>query len=255
MSSLLSGNRTTLLLALAIAASAAVLAASEFMTTFEFTPPGGEALEVPQEVTEAADRHNYAMLVLSIFALVAMLGAVAYGSQASAYAVAAAGGIALLIFLIGDLPDAGRIGTIDDDRQSFIDAEAQPQPGFWLELIGALLLAICGGALATMPQSELQLGPGTGGDAGGRARAAGGEGEGAEEASESGRGAKGARKPRKGAGAGAKRGKGIRKKGKGAAKSGKGSRKRAKAAGDAEEGDEGWEWPDAEKKSGARKTD
>lgn len=151
-------TRTTTLLALACAGAAAVLGASELMTTFQFTPPGGEALEVSQNVTEAADRHNYALLVLAVFALVALMIALYTGSELAAYAVAAAGVLALLIFLIVDLPDANKIGTIDDARSSFIDAKAEPQPGFWLELIGALLLAVCGGALTTVPSTHLALG-------------------------------------------------------------------------------------------------
>ena len=42
------------------------------------------------------------------------------------------------------------VGTLDDPRQSFIDAEAKPVAGFWLELIGALVLTVCGAALATL---------------------------------------------------------------------------------------------------------
>jgi hypothetical protein len=64
------------------------------------------------------------------------------------------GVIALLIFLIGDLPDVNKIGTLDDPRQSFIDAEAKPVAGFWLELIGSLVLTVCGAALATMRPSD-----------------------------------------------------------------------------------------------------
>ena len=67
------------------------------------------------------------------------------------------GVIAVLIFLIMDLPDAGQVGTIDDARQSFIDAEAVPQSGFWLEMVGALGLAISGAALATMSSEQLEL--------------------------------------------------------------------------------------------------
>ncbi len=80
------------------------------------------------------------------------------GSKAAAFAVAAAGAVALLIFLLGDLPRAGQIGTLDDPRQSFIDAEAVPQAGFWLELLGALGLAVSGAALATLTPEQLSLG-------------------------------------------------------------------------------------------------
>ena len=66
------------------------------------------------------------------------------------------GVIALLFFLVIDLPDAGQVGTLDDARQSFIDAEAVPQSGFWLEMLGALGLAFSGGALATMTPEQLE---------------------------------------------------------------------------------------------------
>jgi hypothetical protein len=71
-------------------------------------------------------------------------------------AIAVCGLIALLIFLIGDLPDVNKIGTLDDPRQSFIDAEAKPVAGFWLELVGSLVLTVCGAALATLkPGAEV----------------------------------------------------------------------------------------------------
>ena len=76
--------------------------------------------------------------MLALFAIFALAVTVMSGSKAAAFAVAAAGAVALLIFLLGDLPRAGQIGTLDDPRQSFIDAEAVPQAGFWLELLGAL---------------------------------------------------------------------------------------------------------------------
>lgn len=145
--------RTEVLLAIACLAAAFFLAASELMETFELTPPGGEALQA----SNAIDRHHGAILVLAVFSVVALGVAVMTGSKPAAFAVAACGAIALLIFLIGDLPDANKIGTLDDARQSFVDAKAEPQGGFWLELIGSLLLAACGTALATLPSYRLRL--------------------------------------------------------------------------------------------------
>jgi hypothetical protein len=142
------------LLPLACFVSALVLGMSEFMTTFEFTPPGAE----PLQVQEASDRHSYALLVLALFALVALAVTVMTGSKPAAFAVAASGGIALLIFLLNDLPDAGQIGTLDDPRQSFFTTEAVPQAGFWLELVGALGLAVAGAALATLTPEQLAVG-------------------------------------------------------------------------------------------------
>ena len=142
--------RTETLLVLACAAAAAMLGVSQFMDIFHLTPPGGEAL---QAIT-AADQHGYATVVLAGFALFLLVIAMAYRGeqlgQVAAVAIAVCGLVALLIFLIGDLPKVNNIGTLDDPRQSFIDAEAKPVAGFWLELVGALVLTVCGAALATM---------------------------------------------------------------------------------------------------------
>jgi hypothetical protein len=139
-------QRLQLLLVLACAAGAAALAASEFMDTFELTSPGGEATQS----SEASDRHNYALLVLAAFALGALVVALLAGSQVAYFAVAVAGVVALLIFLIGDLPDVNKIGPLDNAREPFVDAQAEPQAGFWLELFGSLLLTVGGIALAML---------------------------------------------------------------------------------------------------------
>ena len=128
--------RTETLLVLACAGAAAMLGASQFTDIFHLTPPGGEALEA----ISSKDQHGYATLVLAIFALILILVTLAARDdqlrQVAAMAVAICGLIALLIFLIGDLPDVNKVGTLDDPRQSFIDAEAKPVAGFWLELVG-----------------------------------------------------------------------------------------------------------------------
>jgi amino acid transporter len=142
--------RTETLLVLACAAAAAMLAVSQFTDIFHLTPPGGEALAA----IDASDQHGYATLVLAVFALILLVVAMGFRGeqlgQVAAMALAVCGLVALLIFLIGDLPKVNNVGTLDDPRQSFIDAEAKPVAGFWLELIGSLVLTVCGVALATM---------------------------------------------------------------------------------------------------------
>ena len=144
----MSPRRTETLLVLACAAAAALLAASQFTNLFELTPPGGEALG---EI-KADDQHGYATLIVAVLALVLLVVTLAARGEALAqgacFGVAVCGVIALLIFLVIDLPDAGSIGALDDD--SFIDAKAEPVAGFWFELIGSLVLTACGAALATM---------------------------------------------------------------------------------------------------------
>lgn len=132
-------------------AGAVVLAVSDLMTTFEFTPAGGD----PLAVQHAYDRHHFAILLIALFALVATVVAITTGSKPAAVAVAVAGGIGLLVFLIVDLPDANNVGTLNDPTQSFFNAKAVPQAGFWLELIGSLGLALAGAALATLTPAQL----------------------------------------------------------------------------------------------------
>jgi hypothetical protein len=142
--------KTETLLVLACAAAAAMLAVSQFTDIFHLTPPGGEAVQA----ISAKHQHSYATLTLAIFALLLLVVAMsARGEQlgqVAAVAVAVCGLVALLIFLIGDLPDVNKIGTLDSSDQFFTTAQAKPVAGFWLELIGALVLTVCGAGLATM---------------------------------------------------------------------------------------------------------
>jgi hypothetical protein len=151
-------GRAERLLPWACIAAAAVLFASQLMTLFEFTPPGAE----PLESRSVLDHHGPTLLIIAVFSVLAVLIAVWAGSKPAAVAVAAMGTLALLIFLLIDLPDAGQVGTLNDARQSFIDAEAIPQEGFWLEMLGSLSLALTGAALATMSGDQLAaMRPGT----------------------------------------------------------------------------------------------
>jgi len=147
-----SASRLERVLPFAVLAAAAVLIASEFMTTFEITPVGID----PQGEEPAGDRHFYAFLLLAAAAVI-MLGIAIYaGSKPAAVAVAALGGIALLLFLIVDLPDANAVGQIERDGQFLTDAKAVPQAGFWMSLVGSLSLTISGAALATLSSEQLR---------------------------------------------------------------------------------------------------
>jgi hypothetical protein len=67
---------------------------------------------------------------------------------------------ALLLFLIVDLPHAGNSGTLAGCSATttgqFFEAKAYPQAGFWLEMVGALALALSGLALATFSSEQLE---------------------------------------------------------------------------------------------------
>lgn len=161
------GPRFERLLPFACLAGAVVLIASEFMDTFRFDAvdetTGGVAA-----VATIAGRHQYAMLVLGLFSIAALVTAIANGSKPAAAAVAIAGVTAVGLFVLIDVPDAGKFGAFSRAGQSFVEAKAVPLGGFWLELIGALVLAVCGGALATLTPAQLRaLRPGSEGEGGG----------------------------------------------------------------------------------------
>jgi hypothetical protein len=147
------------LLPLAIAAGALILIGSEFTDTFRLEAPGEETLGLES----ASDRHSWAIFILGLCTLAAVTIAVVAGSKPAATATAVFGVAALLVFLLIDLPDAGKVGTFDSPNNPFVQTKAEPEGGFWLLLVGSLVVAVCGIALATLSTEQLRsLRPGSG---------------------------------------------------------------------------------------------
>ncbi len=146
------------LLPFACIAAAVALFASEFMTIFELTRSDVASSTTPCTL-DASSRHHFALGVVAIFAVVATVVAVLAGSKPAAIGVAIAGILALLLFLVIDLPDANSIGTLPDSCTtqpgSLLDGKAVPQAGFWLELAGSVALAVSGIILATLTPAQL----------------------------------------------------------------------------------------------------
>jgi hypothetical protein len=124
------------------AVGAALLIVSEFTTV---THVKVITVVLPGTAVSGFDQNSGAMLILGVAALPMLLGAALGASRPAMAAAALIGLIALLIALIGDLPDVTRVGTIL--RERYEDAKAEPQTGFYLETLGAVLLLIAGGAL------------------------------------------------------------------------------------------------------------
>jgi hypothetical protein len=143
------------LLPLACVAGAGALFASEFMTTFQLSTNTGGVCNI-----DALPRHYFALGILAIFAVVAVVIAVVSASKPAAIAVGIAGVIALVLFLTIDLPHANNAGTVEGCSESaelaFTTAKAVPQAGFWLEMVGALALALSGVALGTLNPDQLR---------------------------------------------------------------------------------------------------
>ena len=122
------------------------------MTAFEFTPPGGEPLargqrRRPPRLLDADPRDLRGRRDVRRGA---------HRRPARRLRGRGVGGIALLLFLILDLPDAGKLGDLEDPIRGFASAKAEPQEGFWLEAIGATILALAGAAFATLTPSQLR---------------------------------------------------------------------------------------------------
>jgi amino acid transporter len=144
--------RAEYVLPLTILAAAVMLGISEFMTTFEFTPPGGE----PLRAQLASDRHTYALLVLAAFTVATMAYALFTGLRSASVATAVFGLAALLLFLVLDLPDAGKLGDLEDPTFGLASAKAEPQTGFWLEAVGSVVLGLASVAFATLSSEQLR---------------------------------------------------------------------------------------------------
>ncbi|MDP9346899.1 MAG: hypothetical protein M3P44_14540, partial [Actinomycetota bacterium] len=96
------------------------------------------------------DRHGPALLLLALFALAMVAGALR-GAQPAAAALAAIGVVTLVIVVAVDVPDLNRVGFIG---KLYEDAVAGPRIGFFLESAGAALLLAAGGLLLFAPALE-----------------------------------------------------------------------------------------------------
>jgi hypothetical protein len=126
------------------------------MTVFRLQPSSGATLCSLQ----ASGRHHFALGILAIFAVCAVVIAVLGPSRPAAIATAIAGAVALLMFVVVDLPKANDVGTLAGCTPTTfvqsVEAKAVPQAGFWLEMVGGLALALSGAALATLSSEQLR---------------------------------------------------------------------------------------------------
>jgi hypothetical protein len=121
---------------------AALLVLSRFLDVVRFVDLGGGLIPG----AEATRKGTSAMVVIGIAAGAAALFARWAEHSLPALACAAFGAIALAIVLIGDLPDVTSSGI----TRGKLIGEADPGPGFWIELAGALITTAAGLLLARL---------------------------------------------------------------------------------------------------------
>ena len=125
------------------AIGALCLIASTFATIIRIQV--GTTSKVPDFDTHLSgwNRHGPALLLLGLFALAMVAGALR-GARPAAAALAATGVVALLIVVLVDVPDLNKVGFIG---KLYEDAVAGPRVGFYLESAGAAMVLAAGGLL------------------------------------------------------------------------------------------------------------
>ena len=119
-----------------------MLVLSSFLDVVRFVDLSGQLIPG----AEATRKGSAAMAVIGVAAGFAALFARWGEHSLPAVASAAVGAIALAIVLIADLPDVTSSGLTSGK----LIGEANPGPGFWVELAGALVTLVAGLVLARL---------------------------------------------------------------------------------------------------------
>ncbi len=131
---------------------ALLLAVAEFTTLYTVHTSAGTAAG---KAVSTGSHHSYALLPVVLLVLVLAYGVRVAGSRPALLAIGFMGVIALLIALLGDLPDAHASGLIGGGSVRYVAASAKPSAGFYMETGGALLLlvsCVCGFLLIGPPR-------------------------------------------------------------------------------------------------------
>jgi hypothetical protein len=139
-------------LAAGAALGALCLVAAKFATVIEIKVGAGSRLVDSDTQLSGWDRHGPALVLIALFALAMIAGALR-GARPAMAAVTALGLAALLIAVIGDVPDLDETGFIG---QAYEDAAAGPAAGFYLETLGGMLLLACGGLMLAAGHGQPQ---------------------------------------------------------------------------------------------------
>jgi hypothetical protein len=97
-------------------------------------------------ITVGTGSHDsYALIPIAVLALLLGFSVLRFGSRPALLAIGIAGVVALLIALLGDLPDSHTSGLVGAPNGQFVTARTTPSTGMYLETAGAIvLIATCG---------------------------------------------------------------------------------------------------------------
>jgi len=100
---------------------------------------------MPVESVSGGSNHSYALVPIALLAAALGIGIFRTGSRPALLALGVVGVVALLIFLLRDLPQAEATGLVGSPTTHYINASATPSAGLYMESLGAVvLIATCG---------------------------------------------------------------------------------------------------------------
>ena len=137
---------------------ALLLVVAEFTTLFTVHTVGASA---PIKSVSTGSHNSYGMILVAVLAVLLAWAAASTGNRWALVALLAVGIAALLIALVGDLPDAQASGTIGSVQTGFKSASDKASAGLYLETAGAIVLMIAGGSGLLLGAPGIARGPRT----------------------------------------------------------------------------------------------
>jgi hypothetical protein len=131
---------------------ALLLLVAEFTTLFEIRTAAAGPTIVRSVGT--GSHHSYALVPIALLVLVLAYAIRSAASRPALLAIGVLGVIALLIALLGDLPDAHTSGLVGSASTHYVAASATPSAGLYMETAGGAVLlvtSVCGFLLIGPP--------------------------------------------------------------------------------------------------------
>ena len=121
---------------------ALLLLVAEFTTLYQVHVATSST---PISSVSGGSNHSYAMLPIALLAAALAIGVARTGSRPALLAIGVIGIVALLIALLGDLPDSQATGLSGSPTSHYVNASSTPSGGLYMETLGAVLLVTtCG---------------------------------------------------------------------------------------------------------------
>ena len=122
---------------------------AETLDLYRVVTPSGATSSAAGSIQSGADQHSWALGVIGVVIAAAAALARWTGQRLPAWAAVALAVLALAIVLIADVPDVTSSGVTTEIERG----DAEPQAGFWTELVGAIL-ALGGSAALALQLSQ-----------------------------------------------------------------------------------------------------